>query len=66
MSTKVLRCVCTHDYQDRLYGAGMRLFNRMVPTTNSYPFRCTACGREQSFIKEKEKKEDKPEKGKEG
>ena len=39
-TTRVLRCTCNHDYQDKQYGHGMRLHNR----TGDSSWRCTVCG----------------------
>jgi hypothetical protein len=38
-ATKIMACHCTHDYQDKRYGKGMRLHN---PYAKGY--RCTFCG----------------------
>lgn len=45
-STVVLPCHCTHAYQDRVHGIGMRVFNlRPAPKPElPNPARCTVCG----------------------
>ena len=43
---KVLQCVCEHEFQDRKYGKGFRLFNRALKEANKY--RCTVCGKEKT------------------
>lgn len=37
----ILRCTCKHEFQDKRYGKGKRVFNK---TTTGY--RCTVCKRE--------------------
>ncbi len=39
--TKILKCTCKHDFQDKRYGKGKRVFN--VSTKNN-DYRCTVCG----------------------
>ena len=39
-ATKVIRCNCDSEYQDKNYGIGMRLHN---PNKNGY--KCTVCGK---------------------
>lgn len=39
--TKIMECVCTHDYQDKRYGRGQRVHN--PAKENRYT--CTVCGR---------------------
>ena len=41
--TTVMRCTCTHRYQDRIYGAQMRLHNRSQKDGGAT---CTVCGTE--------------------
>ncbi|MFH1480768.1 MAG: hypothetical protein ABIG67_05845 [Pseudomonadota bacterium] len=45
--TRVMQCRCEHEYQDRVYGKGMRLFNN-APAKGAHPnrYRCTVCGQE--------------------
>ena len=46
--TKELRCVCNSEFQDKLYGKGVRVCNccgdNKGGKVNTY--RCTVCGRE--------------------
>lgn len=46
-STKVMRCGYQHQYQDKVYGSGMRLFNRAGGKNGSI-FRCTVCTAQKS------------------
>lgn len=39
----VIKCTCAHEYQDRVYGKGMRLANE-----TSKGYRCTVCGKDHS------------------
>ena len=38
--TKILKCECSHSFQDGKYGVGRRLHN---PTTREGTWRCTVC-----------------------
>lgn len=38
--TKIMRCTCKHEFQDEVYGKGMRLFNEGIKH-----YTCTVCGR---------------------
>ena len=42
--TKIGHCDCSHEYQDKIYGKGMRVFNN-APSKGSNPkrYRCTVC-----------------------
>lgn len=42
--TVIKRCSCTHDFQDKIYGQGMRVHNTTVATKNG-KYRCTVCGK---------------------
>ena len=44
--TKIMPCTCSHEEQDKLYGKGRRVFNRMNPSSNIKEWRCTVCGKE--------------------
>jgi hypothetical protein len=44
--TKVAPSTCHHEYQDELYGKGMRVFNAKVAEGKVKGWRCTVCGRE--------------------
>jgi hypothetical protein len=47
MATRVIKCNCKHEYQDKQYGSGNRVHN---PTkkggTGAIIYRCTACNKE--------------------
>ena len=38
--TEVKKCTCNHEEQDKIYGHGMRLFNKA-----NKGMRCTVCAR---------------------
>jgi hypothetical protein len=40
MTAQLIKCTCSHDEQDRLYGKGVRVGNE----TRSSQYRCTVCG----------------------
>jgi hypothetical protein len=40
--TKKMKCKCKHEFQDKEYGKGIRLFNR-AGTDNLHKWRCTVC-----------------------
>ena len=46
--TKIIKCNCKHEYQDRVYGKGKRLANKMTggKTVKKNSWRCTVCGKE--------------------
>ena len=58
MPTQILACKCTNEYQDRVYGAGMRLHNHS-PKTSAGGWRCTVCKREQTKAGEGKQKVEK-------
>ena len=39
--SKIMACGCKHDDQDKMYGPGMILWNRLG---DSDSYRCTVCG----------------------
>ena len=43
--TEVIQCTCKSEFQDELYGKGMRLANTMGKDKPS-GYRCTVCGKE--------------------
>lgn len=46
---RVLRCSCTHEYQDAKYGRGMRMCNPMQSGRGAIDgYRCSVCGKELS------------------
>jgi len=49
----VAKCDCISEFQDKLYGKQMRVFNPGKISVGSQLFRCTKCGREKNLnIKE--------------
>lgn len=47
--TKVMKCSCEHQGQDRMYGKGNRLFNVTIKGKQGPEvYRCTICGKERS------------------
>ena len=45
MGTVILPCSCRHEFQDKEYGPGKRLHNRMSKDgKSSKKARCTVCG----------------------
>jgi len=44
MATIVLRCTCSHAFQDKEYGYGMRVHNGCKSGTSGFGWRCTVCG----------------------
>jgi hypothetical protein len=47
MGMVVLNCTCQHEWQDKKYGKGKRLFNQMKISSGQKKYKCTVCGREQ-------------------
>jgi hypothetical protein len=43
--TRKLKCTCSHDYQDKAYGKGVRIYNDVAKIANTW--RCTVCSRQQ-------------------
>lgn len=62
------KCTCNHEYQDRRYGKGNRVFNRAGMADKSNKIRCTVCSREVNLpgIVKEEKSKDKESKTKKG
>ena len=44
--SKILKCTCKHEYQDKHYGEKMRVHNEITNKTNVHNWRCTVCGKE--------------------
>lgn len=45
MPSKILRCTCKHEGQDKLNGPQMRVFNfKGKSRADSPEYRCTVCG----------------------
>lgn len=42
MASKIIKCTCKSEYQDKKYGAGNRVSNEVNKTPGQ--FRCTVCG----------------------
>jgi hypothetical protein len=42
-TVKIVKCKCTHEGQDKLYGKGMRLANRGA-SADKPVYTCTVCG----------------------
>ena len=40
-AVKVIKCNCNHDYQDKVYGKGMRVHNY---AEKAETYKCTVCG----------------------
>lgn len=48
-----INCACKHEYQDSLYGVGVRIANT-TPTSDKHPtftVRCTVCAQEHELPK---------------
>ena len=43
MACEVLKCKCTHEFQDKQYGKNMRVFNPTGKDGKS-GYRCSVCG----------------------
>lgn len=43
-ATKVARCNCQHEFQDKQYGKGMRLMNVRDQQKHKNEMICTVCG----------------------
>lgn len=47
-STKVIKCICKSEFQDKIYGEGKRLHN-MTSKQNNTVARCTVCSKENNI-----------------
>lgn len=45
MPVKIARCLCESAYQDRKYGAQMRVYNQTGATGKASGWRCTVCAK---------------------
>ena len=45
--TKIIKCECKNEFQDKRYGKGRRLANQ-TKKSDGKVFRCTVCGKESS------------------
>jgi len=45
----IKKCSCKHEYQDKIYGKGYRVFNEKTegPSRKHKGYRCTVCGKEE-------------------
>lgn len=41
-----MRCNCESEFQDQLYGKGIRVFNEKISNNKVNGYRCTVCGKE--------------------
>lgn len=55
----IYECVCQHEYQDKLYGKGRRVWNPLGVQGKS-GIRCTVCKRENTSVIAKVDKEKAP------
>jgi hypothetical protein len=39
----IIRCKCSHEFQDRRYGAGMRVHNAKKAKSGGVEYICTVC-----------------------
>lgn len=44
----ILPCNCVSNYQDRVYGSGMRVHNQMNDAGSTKMYRCTVCQAERA------------------
>ena len=44
--TILVKCKCSHEYQDKTYGVGIRLANVGISKGASNKYTCTVCGKE--------------------
>lgn len=44
--SRIMRCTCIHETQDKEHGKGYRLFNACKPKDPQKYFRCTVCKKE--------------------
>lgn len=49
----ILPCNCKHEFQDRIYGRGMRVHNKAKSKDGGAVWRCTVCGSVKSAAGEK-------------
>ena len=52
-ATKVMRCTCESEFQDKEYGKGMRLFNLRDDKKHAGEAFCTVCGNKISGVTKK-------------
>jgi len=44
MAVTIEKCTCSHEYQDKKYGKGMRVHNKAPKVDKDKGRRCTVCG----------------------
>ena len=49
MRCEIMPCDCIHTVQDRMYGKGMRVHNKMRKAGKLIGYRCTVCGKEKKI-----------------
>lgn len=54
MATRIMKCLCYHEYQDKIYGKNMRIFNMKG---DGERWTCTVCRNEVYRAKRKSKEE---------
>jgi len=48
-TTKIVKCTCINDFQDKKYGRKLRIANYCVSSKHqTVPWRCTVCGKQHS------------------
>lgn len=53
---KIMKCTCTSDFQDSVYGKGMRVFNPIGKGKDQgKDYICTVCGKTTSGVLKKKK-----------
>ena len=48
----LIKCNCTHEYQDRKYGKNIRVGNECIVTRDG-KYRCTVCGKKTDDVIQK-------------
>ena len=57
MNTFILRCTCTHEWQDKQFGYGLRVCNYAPGNKKTdKKARCTVCGKVHEYSKATSKK----------
>ncbi len=47
MSTKIIKCTCNSEFQDKMYGENQRVMNAAFKKgAEPKRYRCTSCGKE--------------------
>lgn len=53
---KIVKCTCTSEYQDSVYGKGMRVYNPVGKGSQDAGYKCTVCGKTTGGTSSKSKK----------